>query len=67
MTSFATGLATPSVTDVRTDVLQCLIYKDSGVLKDIKTQNKNVFYISCVICSFETLSEGATTDLSDIL
>ena len=30
MTSFATELATPSVTDVRTDTLPCLIYKDNA-------------------------------------
>jgi len=46
MTSFATGLATPSVTDERTDTWRRLIYKDmidsagvrwrrSGVLRSI--------------------------------
>jgi len=36
MTSFATELATPSVSDERTDTLPRLIYKDAAIMSCIK-------------------------------
>ena len=35
VTSFATELATPTVTDVRTDTLPCLIYKDGHISQTV--------------------------------